>query len=198
MSASPERFLHVGANEPRRDASDREALVPGARARTRRGARTGAGKERQDRAENLMIVDLMRNDLSRVCAPTRSRVSCLLEHYATVHHLVSTVVGVLAPGADAIDLLRASFPGGSITGAPKLRAMEVIAELEPSRRGVCGSIGYWSVTGEARHQHRHSHRGPSERTRLFQCRRWYRRRLGPRAGIPGDARQGPSHDRCAL
>jgi para-aminobenzoate synthetase component 1 len=66
-----------------------------------------------------------------------------------VHHLVSTVVGDLAPGAGVVDLLRASFPGGSITGAPKLRAMEIIAELEPSRRGVyCGSIGYWSVTGE--------------------------------------------------
>ena len=66
-----------------------------------------------------------------------------------MHHLVSTVVGELSPGADAIDLLRAAFPGGSITGAPKLRAMEVIAELEPSRRGVyCGSIGYWSVTGQ--------------------------------------------------
>jgi len=98
-----------------------------------------------------MIVDLMRNDLSRVCAPHSVRVSELfsLEHYATVHHLVSTVVGELSPGSDAIDLLRAAFPGGSITGAPKLRAMEVIAELEPSRRGVyCGSIGYWSVTGE--------------------------------------------------
>ena len=72
-----------------------------------------------------------------------------LERYATVHHLVSTVVGELAPGFDALDLLRAAFPGGSITGAPKLRAMEIIAELEPSRRGVyCGSIGYWSSTGE--------------------------------------------------
>jgi para-aminobenzoate synthetase component 1 len=71
-----------------------------------------------------------------------------LERYATVHHLVSTVVGDLAPGADALDLLRAAFPGGSITGAPKLRAMEIIAECEPSRRGVyCGCIGYWSLTG---------------------------------------------------
>jgi para-aminobenzoate synthetase component 1 len=92
----------------------------------------------------------MRNDLSRVCAPGTVRVAELfgLEHYATVHHLVSTVVGDLAPGRDSLDLLRASFPGGSITGAPKVRAMEIITELEPSERGVyCGSIGYWSVTG---------------------------------------------------
>jgi para-aminobenzoate synthetase component I len=85
-----------------------------------------------------------------VCAPGTVRVSELfaLEHYATVHHLVSTVLGDLAPGKDALDLLRAAFPGGSITGAPKLRAMEIIAELEPSQRGIyCGSIGYWSVTG---------------------------------------------------
>jgi len=97
-----------------------------------------------------MIVDLMRNDLSRVCSPGTVRVPELfaLERYATVHHLVSTVVGELSPGSDALDLLRAAFPGGSITGAPKVRAMEIIAELEPSQRGVyCGSIGYWSVTG---------------------------------------------------
>ncbi len=97
-----------------------------------------------------MIVDLMRNDLSRVCRPGTVRVPELfaLEHYATVHHLVSTVVGDLAPGRDALDLLRAAFPGGSITGAPKVRAMEIIAELEPSQRSVyCGSLGYCSVTG---------------------------------------------------
>jgi para-aminobenzoate synthetase component 1 len=71
-----------------------------------------------------------------------------LERHATVHHLVSTVVGDLSPGTDALYALRQAFPGGSITGAPKLRAMEIIAECEPSRRGVyCGSIGYWSVTG---------------------------------------------------
>jgi len=151
VSASPERFLRVDANGhvetrpikgtrprgfgPEHDAALGQALAESAK----------------DRAENLMIVDLMRNDLSRVCAPGSVRVSELfsLEHYATVHHLVSTVVGDLSPGTDAIDLLRAAFPGGSITGAPKLRAMEIIAELEPSRRGVyCGSIGYWSVTGE--------------------------------------------------
>jgi para-aminobenzoate synthetase component 1 len=151
VSASPERFLRV----------DRQGHVE---TRPIKGTRPrGIGPEHdaalgqalaesaKDRAENLMIVDLMRNDLSRVCAPGTVRVSELfsLEHYATVHHLVSTVVGELAPGADALDLLRAAFPGGSITGAPKLRAMEVIAELEPSRRGVyCGTIGYVSVTGE--------------------------------------------------
>ena len=151
LSASPERFLRVDGTRhvetrpikgtsprgvgPEHDAALGQALTESAK----------------DRAENLMIVDLMRNDLSRVCTPGSVRVSELfaLEHYATVHHLVSTVVGELAPGLDGLDLLRAAFPGGSITGAPKLRAMEVIAELEPSQRGVyCGSIGYMSFGGE--------------------------------------------------
>jgi para-aminobenzoate synthetase component 1 len=151
LSASPERFLRVDAAGhvetrpikgtsprgvgPEHDAALGQALTESAK----------------DRAENLMIVDLMRNDLSRVCAPGSVRVSELftLEHYATVHHLVSTVVGELAPGLDGLDLLRAAFPGGSITGAPKLRAMEVIAEIEPSQRGVyCGSLGYMSFGGE--------------------------------------------------
>ena len=97
-----------------------------------------------------MIVDLLRNDLSRTCLPGSVRVPELfaLEHYPTVHHLVSTVTGQMRPGTGATDLLTAAFPGGSITGAPKVRAMEIIAELEPSRRGVyCGSIGYMSITG---------------------------------------------------
>ena len=151
LSASPERFLRVDTaghvetrpikgTRPRGIGPEHDAALAQALA-----------ESAKDRAENLMIVDLMRNDLSRVCAPGTVRVDQLfaLEQYATVHHLVSTVVGQLAPGADAFDVLRAAFPGGSITGAPKLRAMEIIAELEPSRRGVyCGSIGYWSVTGE--------------------------------------------------
>ena len=160
LSASPERFLRVDVaghvetrpikgTRPRGVGPEHDAALGLALA-----------ESAKDQAENLMIVDLMRNDLSRVCAPGTVRVAELfaLEHYATVHHLVSTVVGDLAPGTDALDLLRAAFPGGSITGAPKVRAMEIIAELEPSERGVyCGSIGYWSRHAGARHQHRDPH-----------------------------------------
>ena len=150
LSASPERFLRVDV-ERRVETRPIKGTRPRGIGPEHDGALGRALTESaKDRAENLMIVDLMRNDLSRVCSPGTVRVPELfaLERYATVHHLVSTVVGQLAPGHDAFDLLRASFPGGSITGAPKVRAMEIIAELEPSQRSVyCGSIGYWSLTG---------------------------------------------------
>jgi para-aminobenzoate synthetase component 1 len=151
LSSSPERFVRtdgrrvetrpIKGTRPRGDtpAADR-ALAAELEASAK------------DRAENVMIVDLMRNDLYRVCRPGTVRVPelCVREAHPTVHHLVSTVEGELAPGADATALLRAAFPGGSVTGAPKVRAMEIIAELEPTRRGVyCGSIGYLSVTGAA-------------------------------------------------
>ena len=99
---------------------------------------------RKDRAENVMIVDLLRNDLSRVCAPASVAVPelCALETYAGLHHLVSAVTGELRSDADALHLLAAAFPGGSITGAPKLRAMEIIAAIEGEGRGAyCGAIG---------------------------------------------------------
>jgi para-aminobenzoate synthetase component 1 len=151
LSASPERFLRL--NENGRHVETRP--IKGTRPRglgPMHDAALGRALEEsdKDRAENVMIVDLLRNDLSRVCRPGTVRVPELfaLEQHPTVHHLVSTVVGELDPAADAIDLLRAAFPGGSITGAPKVRAMEIIAELEPSRRGVyCGSIGYLSTSG---------------------------------------------------
>jgi para-aminobenzoate synthetase component I len=105
---------------------------------------------RKDRAENVMIVDLLRNDLSIVSKPGTVKVPtlCGLETYANVHHLVSVVQGELRDGVTSVDLVKAVFPGGSITGAPKLRAMEVIAELEKAPRGVyCGSMGYFGFNG---------------------------------------------------
>ena len=108
-------------------------------------ARAALLASEKDRAENVMIVDLLRNDISRVCTSSSVTVSslCRLETFANLHHLVSTVEGQLAPGQGAADLLAAVFPGGSITGAPKLRAMEIIDELEPAARGVfCGSMGW--------------------------------------------------------
>ena len=105
----------------------------------------------KDRSENVMIVDLLRNDLSRVTAPDSMQVTslCGLEKYPYVWHLVSVIQAQMAEGKSPGDVIEATFPGGSITGAPKIRAMEVIAELEPNVRGpYCGSLGYISYAGE--------------------------------------------------
>ena len=151
MSASPERFLRLDENGRHVETRPIKGTRPrGLGPMHDLALGRALAESGKDRAENVMIVDLLRNDLSRVCRPGTVRVPELfaLEQHPTVHHLVSTVVGELDPAADAVALLRAAFPGGSITGAPKVRAMEIIAELEPSRRGVyCGSIGYLSATG---------------------------------------------------
>jgi para-aminobenzoate synthetase component 1 len=151
LSSSPERF--VCTDGVRVETRPIKGTRPrGVTADSDRALAAELTASAKDRAENVMIVDLMRNDLYRVCRPGTVTVPelCVLESHPTVHHLVSTVEGELAPGADAAALLAAAFPGGSITGAPKVRAMEIIAELEPTRRGAyCGSIGYLSVTGAA-------------------------------------------------
>jgi para-aminobenzoate synthetase component 1 len=149
VSASPERFLSV------RDGRVEARPIKGTRPRTgdsERDRQSAADllASQKDRAENVMIVDLLRNDLSRVCEPESVRVGqlCEIEAYQHVLHLVSAIHGTLRTGCSPIDLLRAAFPGGSITGAPKVRAMEIIAELEPTARGpYCGSLGYLGFDG---------------------------------------------------
>jgi len=149
LSSSPERFLKV------RDGVVETKPIKGTRPRAghprldaERVAELQASSK--DRAENVMIVDLLRNDLSKNCETGSVKVPRLfeVESFATVHHLVSTVTGTLRADRDALDLLRGCFPGGSITGAPKHRAMQIIEELEPQRRGVyCGAIGYIGFDG---------------------------------------------------
>lgn len=150
LSSSPERLLRVKNNLVETKP------IKGTRPRDLHNAERDRLLARQlqdslkDRAENVMIVDLLRNDLGKVCAPGSISVPSpfALESFATVHHLVSTITGTLAEDQDAVSLLRACFPGGSITGAPKLRSMEIIEELEPQRRGVyCGSIAFIGFDG---------------------------------------------------
>jgi para-aminobenzoate synthetase component 1 len=149
VSSSPERFLRV------RDGHVETKPIKGTRPRSNDPVRDRALAEElrtsaKDRAENVMIVDLLRNDLGKCCVPGSVRASKLfdVESFASVHQLVSTVEGKLAEDKHALDLVAACFPGGSITGAPKVAAMKIIEELEPKRRSVyCGSIGYIGFDG---------------------------------------------------
>lgn len=149
-SASPERFVSVT------DGEVETRPIKGTRSR-RTGpeadlfTRDELRESEKDQAENVMIVDLLRNDLSRVCAPGTVRVPelCRVETYETVQHLVSEIRGWLLPRHTPWDLLRAVFPGGSVTGAPKVRSMEIISELEPTARGpYCGSLFYIGYNGQ--------------------------------------------------
>ncbi len=150
LCLSPERFLRVA------DGQVETRPIKGTRPRgnTPEADRVQAQEllhSSKDRAENLMIVDLLRNDLGRACAFGSVKVPELfsLESYPNVHHLVSSITGQLAADKDALDLLADAFPGGSITGAPKIRAMQIIEELEPVRRSLyCGSIGYIGCEGQ--------------------------------------------------
>ncbi|GIU26146.1 aminodeoxychorismate synthase component I [Shewanella schlegeliana] len=150
LSISPERFIQ------HQDGKIETKPIKGTLPRDIDASRDSALAKQlkhseKDRAENLMIVDLLRNDIGKVAAPGSVSVPKLfeVESFPAVHHLVSTVTATLKTGLCPTDLLRACFPGGSITGAPKIRAMEIIEELEPSRRSIyCGSIGYISQDGK--------------------------------------------------
>ena len=149
LSTSPERFLKVDnglvETKPIKGTRRRSTDVYEDRALSE-----DLLESKKDRAENLMIVDLLRNDIGKSCRPGSVSVPKLfaLESFARVHHLVSTVIGQLADKYHALDLLRGCFPGGSITGAPKLRAMEIIEALEPHRRSIyCGSMAYIGFDG---------------------------------------------------
>lgn len=152
VSSTPERLLRVSGRHletrPIKGTAARHPDDPAADAASRARLLASA----KDHAELLMIVDLARNDLGRVASPGTVRVAARhdLETYSTVHHLVATVVGELAPGLDRFDALRALHPGGSITGAPKIRAMQIIAELEPvPRHAYTGALGYLGYDGDA-------------------------------------------------
>ena len=149
LSFSPERFISLQnrkaetkpikgtrprSDEPRQDQHNAYELI----------------HSEKDKAENLMIVDLLRNDFGKCCVPGSIHVPALfsLESFRNVHHLVSTVTGTLEANQHAFDLLRHCFPGGSITGVPKVSAMKIIEKLEPHRRSIyCGTIGYIDIRG---------------------------------------------------
>ena len=149
LSNSPERFLSV------KNGNVQTKPIKGTRPRSEKKVKDEAllqelVNSKKDQAENVMIVDLLRNDISKNCTLGSVKVPKLfdIESFPNVHHMVSTITGKLEKNRSAVDLLRGCFPGGSITGAPKLRSMEVIEELEPHRRGIyCGSIGYISNDG---------------------------------------------------
>lgn len=151
LSISPERFLSVDQQQMVQTKPIKGTRPRKNNAEQDQGQIDALLASEKDQAENLMIVDLLRNDLSKHCLPNTVEVPELfkIESFAAVHHLVSTVVGKLKPTSGPLDLLQGAFPGGSITGAPKIRAMQIIDELEPNNRNIyCGSIGYLGILAD--------------------------------------------------
>lgn len=149
-SASPERFIRLHADGRIETRPIKGTRPRGATAEEDDSLALELERSVKDRAENLMITDLLRNDIGRVAriGSVKVPVLCGVERFASVHHLVSVIEGQLKPGLGPVDLLRATFPGGSITGAPKIRAMEIVDELEVSRRGAyCGSVAWIGFDG---------------------------------------------------
>ena len=150
ICASPERFLRLGADGVVESRPIKGTAKRGADAAQDALALEAFKSSIKDRAENMMIVDVVRSDLGRVCAYGSVEVPdlCVIEEFRTVFQMVSTIRGRLRPEHDAIDLICASFPGGSMTGAPKIAAMQWIERCEPTRREIyAGSIGYWDASG---------------------------------------------------
>jgi para-aminobenzoate synthetase component 1 len=193
LSASPERFLRVSQDgevetRPIKGTRPRGATVEEDAALVRELAASA-----KDRAENVMIVDLLRNDIGKVCEFGSVRVPhlCEVESFRFVHHLVSEVRGKLRPGLGPLNLLAAAFPGGSVTGAPKVRAMEIIAELEPTARGpYCGSLGWIGLQRRDGYEYPDPHLHRRAGLGAVSRGRGHRRRERSGARVRGDAAQG--------
>ena len=152
LSTSPERFLSISSNRQIEACPIKGTIKRSQDPQQDANLAAELFHSEKNQAENIMIVDLMRSDLSKICIPNSVNVQslCKIETFTNVHHLVSRITGTLNPQIHSLDIINAAFPGGSITGAPKIRSMQIIDELEPITRGIyCGSIGYFGFNGSA-------------------------------------------------